>query len=60
MSGDKNTDKIDNNPGSDYDEDLIEEFGREEFENEDDEDAEDAEDAEDDEYDEEDAEVTKT
>jgi hypothetical protein len=54
LSGDKNTDKIDNNPGSDYDEDLIEEFGREEFENEDDEDA------EDDEDDEEDAEVMKT
>jgi hypothetical protein len=37
LSGDKNTDKIDNNQGSD-DEDLIEEFGKEEFENEDDED----------------------
>lgn len=44
MSGDKNTDKIDN----DDEEDLIEEFGREEFENEDDED------------DEENAEITKT
>lgn len=53
MSGDKNTDKIDNNPGSDYDEDLIEEFGREEFENEDDEDD------EDDEYDEDDEETTE-
>ena len=40
MSGDKNTDKIDNNQGSDDDEDLVEEFGREEFENEDDEDEE--------------------
>jgi hypothetical protein len=38
LSGDKNTDKIDNNQGSDEDEDLIEEFGREEFENEDDDD----------------------
>ena len=41
MSGDKNTDKIDNNQGSDDDEYLIEEFGREEFANEDDEDDED-------------------
>ncbi len=53
MSSDKNTDKIDNNQGSDDDEDLIEEFGREEFENEDDED-------EDDEDDEENAEIMKT
>ena len=57
MSGDKNTDKIDNNPGSDYDEDLIEEFGREEFENEDEEDAQDDEAEEDDE---ENTEVMKT
>ncbi len=54
MSGDKNTDKIDNNQGSDDDEDLIEEFGREEFENEDDEDD------EDDEVEEENAEMMKT
>ena len=48
--------KIGNNQGSDDDEDLIEEFGREEFENEDDED----EDDEDDEDDEENAEIMKT
>ena len=36
MSGDKNTDKLDNSQSSDDDEDLIEEFGREEFENGDD------------------------
>ena len=46
MSGDKNTDKIDNNQGSDDDEDLIEEFGREEFENEDEDDVDDEENAE--------------
>jgi hypothetical protein len=57
LSGDKNTDKIDNNQGSDDDEDLIEEFGREEFENEDDENDEDDEDDEDDE---ENAEIMKT
>ena len=57
MSGDKNTNKIDNNQGSDDDEDLIEEFGREEFENEDDEDDEDDEGDEDDE---DDAELMKT
>ena len=54
MSGDKNTDRIDNNQGSDDDEDLIEEFGREEFENEEDEDD------EDDEDDEENAEIMNT
>jgi hypothetical protein len=54
LSGDKNTDKIDDNQGSDDDEDLIEEFGREEFENEEDEDD------EDDEDDEENAEIMNT